>query len=120
MRRRQDPLRGAGRTGGPAHPAIPDDLGGDSLPDLALGGGVHEEHEVRVGVRVDEAGADEKPVGLQDVAGVAHEMRSDLGDPAIRDGHVHPEPGASVPSTTLPFFTRTSQAISLLHSTPPR
>ena len=80
------------RDRGVAPAAVPDDLGRDPLADRALRGRVREQREVAVAVRVDEAGADDLPRGVDHPAGVLGAVEpADLDDAAVLDRDVSEE-----------------------------
>ena len=78
--------------------AVAHDLGRHALADRALGGGVREQREVAVAVRVDEPGADDLPRRVDDPRGGGRAVEpADLRDPAVLDRDVAEErraPGA--------------------------
>ena len=80
------------RDRGVAPAAVPDHLGRDPLPDRALRGRVREQREVAVAVRVDEAGADDLPRGVDHPGGILGAVEpADLDDAAVLDRDVSEE-----------------------------
>src|SRR4051812_30618854 len=107
-----------------------DDLGRDTLPDLAFGLGIDRQCEIGMGLDVDEAGADRQPSGVDDPLCRARKAGSDPGNPAVRNSELgafarpaaavveraaadQDVPGHPTPSFVIPAKARIHGAASL-------
>src|SRR5262249_25907420 len=68
--------------------AVADDLGGHALPHLAFRLRIDRQHEVGMGLDVDEAGGHGEPAGVDDLVGAAVERRPEGDDAAVRNGEI--------------------------------
>ncbi len=79
------------------HAAVAGDVRGDALAHGRLGARVQQDREIRVRVRVDEAGGDVAAAGVDDAPAAQRPRRADGGDAVAAHGDVPGVPGVAAP-----------------------